>query len=63
MYRFLSTLGVTIVVALPVAAEEFRWASTTDPQTMDPHAVSSAPVLGVTARRYVLHLPWVNPPC
>ncbi len=29
-----------------VAAEEFRWASTTDPQTMDPHAVNSAPVLG-----------------
>ena len=27
-------------------AEEFRWASTTDPQTMDPHAVNSAPVLG-----------------
>ena len=27
-------------------AETFRWASQTDPQTMDPHAVSSAPVLG-----------------
>ena len=27
-------------------AETFRWASVTDPQTMDPHAVSSAPVLG-----------------
>ncbi|MCT8161565.1 ABC transporter substrate-binding protein [Pseudoruegeria sp. SHC-113] len=27
-------------------AETFRWASTTDPQTMDPHAVNSAPVLG-----------------
>ncbi len=27
-------------------AEEFRWAGQTDPQTMDPHAVSSAPVLG-----------------
>ncbi len=28
------------------SAEDFRWAATTDPQTMDPHAVSSAPVLG-----------------
>ena len=28
------------------SAEEFTWATTTDPQTMDPHAVSSAPVLG-----------------
>lgn len=31
--------------AMAVSAEEFRWASTTDPQTMDPHAVNSAPVL------------------
>ena len=29
-----------------VSAEEFKWAGTTDPQTMDPHAVNSAPVLG-----------------
>lgn len=27
-------------------AETFKWASQTDPQTMDPHAVNSAPVLG-----------------
>ena len=27
-------------------AEEFRWAGTTDPATLDPHAVNSAPVLG-----------------
>lgn len=27
-------------------AETFRWAGTTDPQTMDPHATNSAPVLG-----------------
>lgn len=26
-------------------AEEFKWAVTTDPQTMDPHAVNSTPVL------------------
>ncbi len=33
-------------MAVPATAETFRWASATDPQTMDPHAVSSAPVLG-----------------
>ena len=34
--------------ALPPAASAkvFRWAATTDPQTLDPHAVNSAPVLG-----------------
>ena len=32
--------------ALPAQAKEFSWAVTTDPQTMDPHAVNSAPVLG-----------------
>ncbi len=32
--------------AVPVQAKEFTWAVTTDPQTMDPHAVNSAPVLG-----------------
>ncbi|MEM9211120.1 MAG: ABC transporter substrate-binding protein [Pseudomonadota bacterium] len=35
-----------VLVAFPVHAETFTWASTTDPQTMDPHAVNSAPVLG-----------------
>lgn len=29
-----------------VSAETFRWAGQTDPQTLDPHAVNSAPVLG-----------------
>ncbi|MEM8803650.1 MAG: ABC transporter substrate-binding protein, partial [Pseudomonadota bacterium] len=33
-------------LAVPATAAEFRWAGQTDPQTMDPHAVSSAPVLG-----------------
>ena len=33
-------------IASPAAANEFQWAGKTDPQTMDPHAVSSAPVLG-----------------
>ena len=27
-------------------AQTFRWAGSTDPQTMDPHATNSAPVLG-----------------
>ena len=34
------------LAAPPALAEEFHWAGRTDPQTMDPHAVSSAPVLG-----------------
>lgn len=33
-------------LGLPAGAEEFRWAAQTDPQTMDPHAVNSTPVLG-----------------
>lgn len=46
MIRLLSPAALGLLVALPAAANEFRWASTTDPQTMDPHAVNSAPVLG-----------------
>ncbi|GAA6177580.1 ABC transporter substrate-binding protein [Sulfitobacter pacificus] len=37
--------GMLSLTAMSVSAETFRWASTTDPQTMDPHAVNSAPVL------------------
>ena len=37
---------LALSIALPVQAAEFTWAETTDPQTMDPHAVNSAPVLG-----------------
>ncbi len=36
-------LGTSLSAA---SAETFRWAEATDPQTMDPHAVNSAPVLG-----------------
>lgn len=32
-------------IASSGSAETFRWASNTDPQTMDPHAVNAAPVL------------------
>lgn len=38
--------GVMSAATVPAAADTFRWAATTDPQTLDPHAVSSAPVLG-----------------
>lgn len=38
-------LSTTLLSSLPVSAETFRWAGTTDPQTMDPHAVNAAPVL------------------
>ncbi|SHG81683.1 peptide/nickel transport system substrate-binding protein [Cognatiyoonia sediminum] len=38
-------VGTILVGASAANAETFRWASTTDPQTMDPHAVNSAPVL------------------
>ena len=33
-------------------AETFRWAGSTDPQTMDPHATNSAPVLGLLNNVY-----------
>ena len=41
--------GLTATVALFASttlagAETFRWAGTTDPQTMDPHAANLAPV-------------------
>ncbi|MGD1887177.1 MAG: ABC transporter substrate-binding protein [Cohaesibacteraceae bacterium] len=43
-----SALALTMAlgVASPTAAETFRWATTSDPTTMDPHAANSAPVLG-----------------
>lgn len=43
----ISTLSALILCAAGASnAETFHWAGTTDPQTMDPHAVNSAPVLG-----------------
>ena len=38
--------GSTAVLPLSSQAETFRWAGTTDPQTLDPHASNTAPVLG-----------------
>jgi peptide/nickel transport system substrate-binding protein len=34
------------VMATAASADTFRWAGQTDPQTLDPHAVNTAPVLG-----------------
>lgn len=38
--------GTLALVGPGASAETFRWASQTDPGTMDPHAESSTPVLG-----------------
>lgn len=46
MFRFAAISALALTVASSAYAESFRWAGTTDPQTMDPHAVNSAPVLG-----------------
>jgi len=41
------TLAAVLLSSASLAsAAELRWSSPTDPQTMDPHAVNSAPVLG-----------------
>ncbi|WP_417669322.1 ABC transporter substrate-binding protein [Roseibium sp.] len=40
-------LASSLLLSIATAqAAELRWSSPTDPQTMDPHAVNSAPVLG-----------------
>ncbi len=43
---FLRTLATTTILMTGslAQAETFRWAGTTDPQTMDPHAANLAPV-------------------
>ena len=47
MKKSLSVLLLASVLASTGAhSATFKWASTTDPQTMDPHATNSAPVLG-----------------
>ncbi|TDL86081.1 ABC transporter substrate-binding protein [Meridianimarinicoccus aquatilis] len=45
MARLSLAVALTVLVGTTTHASEFRWASTTDPQTMDPHAVNSTPVL------------------
>jgi len=39
-----TTAAITLLLSGAAGAETFRWASTTDPQTMDPHAANVAPV-------------------
>ncbi|MFQ1699868.1 ABC transporter substrate-binding protein [Loktanella agnita] len=46
MFRTARFAAFAALFASSLPAEEFRWAVTTDPQTMDPHAVNSTPVLG-----------------
>ncbi|MFW2589532.1 ABC transporter substrate-binding protein [Sagittula sp. SSi028] len=46
MRRTLISAALAACCASVAHAEEFKWAVTTDPQTMDPHAVNSTPVLG-----------------
>ncbi len=52
MIRPLTLAAVCFSLSSAVHANEFRWASTTDPQTLDPHAVNSAPVLGFLNNAY-----------
>lgn len=44
--KTLAAAAVLSLCTFGVQAETFRWAGKTDPQTMDPHATNSAPVLG-----------------
>lgn len=44
--KLVTVSALALMMATAASAETFRWAGTTDPQTMDPHAVNSAPVLG-----------------
>ena len=52
MHRPALVAALILGVALPAQSETFRWASTTDPQTMDPHAVNSTPVLSFANNVY-----------
>ncbi|SPJ23740.1 ABC transporter substrate-binding protein [Palleronia abyssalis] len=48
-----STLTVlAFAAAVPASAETFRWASQTDPSTLDPHANNSTPVLSFLGNVY-----------
>ncbi|MDF1728720.1 MAG: ABC transporter substrate-binding protein [Sulfitobacter sp.] len=47
-----SALALGLLTATGAWAEGFTWAETTDPQTMDPHAVNSTPVLGFLGNVY-----------
>jgi peptide/nickel transport system substrate-binding protein len=47
LFNRLAVCLLTLVISTSaISAKTFKWAGSTDPQTMDPHAVNSAPVLG-----------------
>ena len=46
MHARLAAAALALTLAPVAQAKDFTWAVITDPQTMDPHAVNSAPVLG-----------------
>ncbi len=46
MKKSIVAIAMALMATQSVNAETFRWAGKTDPQTMDPHAVNSAPVIG-----------------
>ncbi len=46
MLRTCRIAALALALAPAAQAADFTWAETTDPQTMDPHAVNSAAVLG-----------------
>lgn len=46
MRRLCYSATLAALIATSAHAAKFTWAETTDPQTMDPHAVNSAAVLG-----------------
>jgi len=46
MTHLATVSAFALALAMPASAAEFTWAEKTDPQTLDPHAVNSAPVLG-----------------
>ncbi len=52
MRPFAPALLAATLSASAAGAETFRWAGTTDPQTMDPHAVNSTPVLSFLGNVY-----------
>lgn len=46
MNKVWTAATTAILLAGPVAADDFTWATGSDPNTMDPHAAATAPVLG-----------------
>lgn len=46
MPNYLLAAALATSLGTSANAETFSWAGTTDPQTLDPHAVNTAPVLG-----------------